>query len=250
MRRLGIAPKILDWLRGSPTINEWAATVTERLNVYRQASAPTTSEVSENQWGIIKNTTTGDLALVVNDEGVLQSLPIPASGGSGWVLLDTQTAAVSASLNFTTGINSTYDAYVAILTNVIPSVSAPFTLRTSTNGGATYDNGFLDYTFTYSEFGTGAFGGSGTGSSSALVLSGNVSNAATNGGIRGMITFHRPSDTVTNKAFYTDMMKDNTTPIQGVGTRASTADVDAIQFLFTGTTIASGTIRLYGIANS
>jgi len=54
-------------------------------------------------------------------------------------LLSTQTASASASISFTTGIDSTYDEYWFIFNNCHPSSDGQyFTFQGSTNGGSSY----------------------------------------------------------------------------------------------------------------
>ena len=56
------------------------------------------------------------------------------------ILLSTQTASASANISFTTGIDSTYDAYVFEFTNMHPSDDAPsFEFNLSTDGGSNYN---------------------------------------------------------------------------------------------------------------
>ena len=56
------------------------------------------------------------------------------------VLLNTQTASGSASVSFTTGIDSTYDVYMFKFININPATDAvQFTFQTSTDGGSNYN---------------------------------------------------------------------------------------------------------------
>jgi hypothetical protein len=62
------------------------------------------------------------------------------AGGGTLVLLSTQTASASASISFTTGIDSTYDEYIFKYINIHPS--APNThlqMNGSTDGGSSYN---------------------------------------------------------------------------------------------------------------
>lgn len=64
---------------------------------------------------------------------------LPASIPTGALtLLSTQTASSSASLSFTSGIDSTYDSYVFKFIDINPSVDGNFTFQGSTDGGSTY----------------------------------------------------------------------------------------------------------------
>jgi hypothetical protein len=56
------------------------------------------------------------------------------------VLLSTQTASASASISFTTGIDSTYKEYMFIFNNIHPATdNAHFQFNFSTDAGSTYD---------------------------------------------------------------------------------------------------------------
>jgi len=61
---------------------------------------------------------------------------VPAGGAL--FLLSTQTASASASISFTSGIDSTYDSYVFKFIDINPSVDGNFTFQGSTDGGSTY----------------------------------------------------------------------------------------------------------------
>ena len=54
------------------------------------------------------------------------------------ILLSTQTASASASIEFTSGIDSTYDSYVFKFIDINPSVDGNFTFQGSTDGGSSY----------------------------------------------------------------------------------------------------------------
>ena len=61
-----------------------------------------------------------------------------ASGGT-LVLLSTQTASSSATISFTTGLDSTYDSYEFHFINVRPATdSVGFEFQGSTNSGSSY----------------------------------------------------------------------------------------------------------------
>ena len=61
------------------------------------------------------------------------------TGSSTLVLLSTQTASASASISFTSGIDSTYDEYVFKLINIHPSTDSTLTFNLSTDGGSSYN---------------------------------------------------------------------------------------------------------------
>jgi hypothetical protein len=55
------------------------------------------------------------------------------------ILLSTQTASASASISFTSGINSTYDSYVFKYINIHPASVAQLQFNMSTDGGSNYN---------------------------------------------------------------------------------------------------------------
>ena len=63
-----------------------------------------------------------------------------ASGGGTLVLLSTQTASNSATISFTTGLDSTYDEYTFKFINIQPRTdSVDFTFNLSTDSGSNYN---------------------------------------------------------------------------------------------------------------
>src|SRR6056300_1922782 len=55
------------------------------------------------------------------------------------ILLSTQTASASATIEFTSGIDSTYDSYVFKFINIHPQTDGQqFRFQTSTDGGSNY----------------------------------------------------------------------------------------------------------------
>jgi hypothetical protein len=55
------------------------------------------------------------------------------------VLLSTQTASASATISFTTGLDSTYDEYIFKFINIHPASNANFTFNLSTDSGSKYN---------------------------------------------------------------------------------------------------------------
>lgn len=54
-------------------------------------------------------------------------------------LISTQTASSSASISFTSGIDSTYDSYIFKFINIHPSANGQFSFNLSTDSGSNYD---------------------------------------------------------------------------------------------------------------
>lgn len=196
----------------------------------------------------------------VTDEGNIQersnasawqSFSSPASGK---VLLEQHTASTSASLNFTTGITSTYDEYEVELIQIVPATnSVNILLRVSTNGGSSYDSG-SNYSwagFRSSAIGSASAGSSGT-TSIGLDASGTQSNSSTTGGLNGSFRIFNPLGGSMYTRFTGNIGINDGTGNPDVtiilsGSYKSTTAVNAFQILASSGNLTSGTIRLYGI---
>lgn len=180
------------------------------------------------------------------------SLPTFQTAGAGaWTLISTATAAASATINFT-GLSSTYHAYAVIISNVIPATDTQtLFMRTSTDGGASYDAGASDYGWAMTHLDTTAVNFRGDTADSEIELTGtDQGNAA---GEHGALIVYiiNPSAVQNCKIFYQNLFFTNATSLRsgyGSGYRAATADVDAIRFLYASGNISVGTFKLYGIS--
>lgn len=174
-------------------------------------------------------------------------------------LLATKTASASSSLDFTEFNNATYLRYEFELYNVIPGTdSTSLYVRTSTNGGSSYEAGGSSYYWGVSGTTNASATTDGQSAASAIILNHrtqSIGNAATEFGVSGMIdVMGAPSSSVYTELlwrvnYWRDIGAGTTghSQLQGGGARLATTDVDAIRFLFSSGTIASGTIRMYGI---
>jgi hypothetical protein len=62
------------------------------------------------------------------------------AGGGTLILLSTQTASASATISFTTGLDSTYDEYIFKFINIHPQTNnSDFTFNFSTDSGSNYN---------------------------------------------------------------------------------------------------------------
>jgi len=89
------------------------------------------------------NITTGGVILPagINDASVASVTELAqVSAGDGITLISSQTASASASISFTTGIDSTYRTYLFKFININPSADgAEFQFNFSTDGGSNYN---------------------------------------------------------------------------------------------------------------
>jgi len=215
------------------------------INMNSIANTLAISGLSEDTAPDINNdfTITYDASAGDNKKVKLVNLP------SSWQLISTATASVSAYISFT-GLSSTYKLYRVVIQNYVPNDDATsLWLRTSTNGGSTYDDGASDYKYgqIYSA-GSSAYV-TGTTSTTNIPLCGSC-GTGTGESRSGYVDINTPSNASRcwiNSSIYGL----NSTPATGLnfvyGCRDTAADVDAIRFLSSSGDMASGTFTLYGL---
>jgi uncharacterized protein DUF5907 len=182
--------------------------------------------------------------------GVAKSSP----GGGGLVLVEQHVASGSASLDFTTGITSAFDEYLIEFVDVAPATNnVDLLMLLSTNGGSSYDSG-ANYArqtrLDQSTFNTVAGGNSGLNS---LVAITNVSNGSTFGlNLSGKLW--APGSAAHYKTFtFQGVYRNNDGSfysVVGSGIYISATAVNAFQVKFSSGNVASGTVRLYGVAKT
>jgi hypothetical protein len=176
------------------------------------------------------------------------------------VLLDTQTASASASLDLTTGIDSTYDRYELEIVDLVPATDAvSLYLRVSTDGGSTYKSGASDYDWAHVRVGAGAAtatSGNEYGSGNAFIRpsgsgSQGLGNAATDAAYNGLIRFTSPDDAARAQQFQYDVVyggaDGNTRRLMGSGMYRAATAVNGLRLLMSSGNIASGYAKLYGV---
>ena len=176
-------------------------------------------------------------------------------GGGGLVLLEQHTASSSATLDFTTAITSTHDMYEIALLNVLPaSDGVDLNMVVSTDGGSTWDTTSGHYSWEAARAGSNAGGAySGTTSASAIIMQANTIEHVRNtgGGFSGQFRLYDPMNSSLYKFIEgTGVLYYNPgwIVVSVGGQYLQTTAVNAIRFLFSSGNIASGTIRMYGLA--
>jgi hypothetical protein len=177
------------------------------------------------------------------------------------VLLSTATASGSASIEFTSGIDSTYDIYKFEFVNIQPATSNQwFRMNLSTDGGSNYNvtktsSHFRAY---HNEADTNTIlvyyhDGDLAQSTASQILNTETGNGSDNSTV-GTLYLFNPASSVFAKHYistfntlYNDA--DSYTMNNFVGGYGNTTSaVDAIQFNFASGNINSGTIKMYGIS--
>jgi len=184
-----------------------------------------------------------------------------ASGGT-LTLLSTQTASASATISFTTGLDSTYDEYIFKFINIRPATDdTPFKFNMSTDGGSNYNvtkttTIFQAYhneadTTTGLAYETGEDLAQST--AFAFITAGGVGNGADES-CSGSLTLFNPSSTtyvkhfiaVSNVYYSTDYSSNNFS----AGYGNTTSAINAVRFQMSSGNIADGVFKLYGVKKS
>ena len=198
---------------------------------------------------------------VCNDRSMASITSFPSGvSGSSLVLISTQTASSSSTINFTSGIDSTYKEYVFKIINCHPaSDEVDFSFQGSTNTGSSYgvtmtSTGFSAY---HNEAGSAQGVGyegqldqaQGTGFHQLSYDTSNDNDHC----INAELFLFDPSNTTFVKSFmHADQNMAQTAAYSSnayaAGYINTTSAVNAIQFKFHSGAIDSGTIIMYGVS--
>jgi len=173
--------------------------------------------------------------------------------GASLVLIETVTASNTATIDFATGISSTYRTYLVVLSNVVPATDAvQLLMRFSDDAGSTWKSGASDYAWAV----TGGDGTARNGTDTADTAI-SLSHATytvgsdTSEGLSGVARIHNPAGTTTFQ-----FAEGQTFCIQGAGTPLilsfggaylTAVAITGIQFLFSSGNVESGVFKLYGV---
>jgi hypothetical protein len=214
--------------------------------------------------GLSNNITTGGVILpagITNASVADVTSFANAANPANLVLISTQTASASATISFTTGLDSTYDEYIFKFINIHPATDgAYFTFQSSTDGGSNY-NVTLTSTFfraRLEEADANADLSYRTAddlaqSTSFQRLTAPVGNGADES-CSGSLQLFNPSSTTYVKHFIarlnTYQNTDATNDQNIAGYFNTTSAINAIQFKFDTGNIDDGVIKLYGVKKS
>ena len=196
--------------------------------------------------------------------GVTMANSGTASGfGAGPVLIQSQTASSSATIDFTTGIDSTYDEYMFVFVNIHPASNGVyFTWQASTDGGSNYNTTCTTTMFRAYHQETGASsalnydsGSDAAQSTSYINIDGQMANA-NDSGTSGIIHLFDPSSTTYVKQWYStgNVMTHHADPNKytqisyTAGYFNTASAVNAVSFKMQTGNIDAGTIKLYGVS--
>ena len=169
-----------------------------------------------------------------------------------------QTASSSATISFTSGIDSTYKEYIFYFVNMHPATDgASFQFNMSVDSGSNYNVAKTSTSILYYHFESGSASGlqydtnrdlaQGTGFQDITEQQDNDNDSSAS----GTLTLFSPSSTTFVKHFMTDstMVRDGAKlySTKNAGYANTTSAVDAVQFKMSSGNIDAGDILLFGL---
>ena len=177
--------------------------------------------------------------------------------GGSMKFISKQTASSSSTINFTSGIDSTYKEYIFVFNNIHASANGYFTVNFR-DGSSAYDASkttTMIYTMHKEDDGldniTGLAGNSLGNSTAVQRLTDNEMGTNNEDALCGYLHLFNPSSTTFIKHFFGRIQWKSGTPsshdVYVSGYCNVTAAIDGAQFDMSSGNIDSGTITLYGI---
>lgn len=206
-------------------------------------------------WNNTHGTLLADLATGTNGTILYSNSGTPAWGhpSGSMVLLSTQNASTSATLDFTSFTNSIYCKYVFIARSIKPDTNnVTFKLLTSTNNGSTWLSTAYDWSYVNVQNSVNNnFEGNGGDSSIHLV---NGVGTANQDGVGSLELSFYPAATNANTVSETMVWSAGNTDLngnfymyRGGGKNETTSATNAFRFLMSSGNILSGQIKLFGL---
>ena len=204
-------------------------------------------------------TATGTSGQVLTSAGSGAAPTWATPAGGSWVFLSSVTATGATQVvDIETTIDSTYDTYAIIYTNVYHNTASDYALAVRVRAGGSYSTA-SQYRFHLSRSSStsGTYVGQAGPTNTSFVITGSQAGEFGNNPARaaGILYFSNPSSTNAYKNFWGDGVavdvSDTATQAKFSGsfTIAGQA-VTGIRFLFATSVFVYGTFRLYGIKNS
>ena len=225
----------------------------DSIGLAQMASGVDGNLISYDASGNPAHVSTGSAGQVLTSAGAGAPPTFATATSADAVLISTTTASSSASLGITLS-NATYSSYQFILERIVPATdNVSMHIRTSTDGGSSYDSGSGEYLFGAGFYWQGvAHAGISGSTETSLIIPESYQNigSGTGEGLSGNFWVYGAGQTNA----YTYMTGDfafasssaNAVSFRIGGHRLSVADVDAVQFIMTSGNIESGRIKLYG----
>jgi hypothetical protein len=192
-----------------------------------------------------------------NSLSAITSLPSSISGGA-LNLISTQTASASATIDFTSGIDDTYDSYVFKFINIHPETDGTH-LQVGFRDGSTAYDATMTTTFfraghaeddgeTYLAYRTDSDLAQSTSTQRLGIFIGSDNDQCCSGELKlfnpSSTTFVKHFIARTSNTYYVDYHQDEYI----AGYCNVTAAIDGVQFSMSSGNIDSGTIKMYGVS--
>ena len=194
-----------------------------------------------------------------NNQSLTSTTALPSAVPTdNLILISTQTASSSATISFTTGIDSTYDEYQFKFINIHPASTSFLQFQGSTNSGSSYGVTMTSTYFyaTHDEADTSTSLIYNTDSDLAQSTSFMYLSYTGNGAdesISGSLSLFNPSSNTYVKHFISSFNGYPTTftyPTYVAGYFNTTSAINAIQFKMSSGNIDDGIIKMYGVKKS
>jgi hypothetical protein len=212
--------------------------------------------------GLSNNITTGGVILPagITNASVSAVTSFANASGGTLILLSTQTASNSATISFTTGLDSTYDEYQFKFIDINPATDdAVFTFNMSTDAGSNYNVTKTTTFFRAFHLEDGSNAGVGYETAKDLAqstafqeLTTTIGNGADESS-SGTLTLFNPSSTTYVKHFISNCNSYNAGNVSvndySAGYGNTTSAVNAVRFQMS-TGNFDGIIKLYGLKKS
>ncbi len=169
---------------------------------------------------------------------------------TGLHLIQTQVASTSATIDFTTGLDGTYNEYLFSLSSIIPATNATvLNMRISTDAGSTWKAGATDYNWNLN-VGSSAATNTPIGSTAAtsIQLTNTLSNN-TGRPVTGEMKGFAPASAILQPFTYHTASFDGTNVFSVTGSGIYTAGtaITGVRFIMASGNIASGSFSFYGL---
>lgn len=180
-----------------------------------------------------------------------------ASAGDSWVLLSSQTASASATIDFSNLLDGTYLNYVLVISGMVPATNntTPY-LRVGTGAGPSWKSGASDYQWAQGvcEATGSGYNGTGTNAAAQIAMSYAGITGATTHSFNAVLYIYNATNTSTWKHIngngsYIRNSSTLLTSFHIAGTYVSTTAITSLRLLMSSGNISTGTFKLYGIKN-